>query len=203
MIRRPSSLLCRGAGRSVHVPAGTLARDSTTLIVAEVNAQIHGVSATATPKPAQPAWSSGSWPAPLSDPKARTLGVALCDLLGPMRDGIDIYGQRRFTSDSVVELGEQLAGWVDQEIGKVKMKVGRHPKADLERATSARAVVGGRVLRRRQRCLHGIPGYGACLALRRARGHVVRGARLLAEDPCGEDGAQSRGPRSSSFRRDA
>ncbi len=80
--------------------------------------------------------------AALWDLKARILGVALCDLLGPVRQGIDVYGSGGYTSYGAEELGEQLAGWVEQGIGKVKMKVGRNPAADRDRVTSARAAVG-------------------------------------------------------------
>ena len=64
--------------------------------------------------------------AALWDLKARLLGVARCDLFGTVRDGIDVYGSGGFTSRPD-ELAEQLAGWVDQGIAKVKMKAGRDP----------------------------------------------------------------------------
>jgi len=160
---------------------GTLAWDSTTLIVAEVHAgdtwglgysyaeagaaglvcrmlapRVVGIEAMAVPAAWQAmvgavrnvgrggvaAGAIAAVDAALWDLKARMLGVALCDLLGAVRDGIDVYGSGGFTSYSVGELGEQLAGWVDQGIGMVKMKVGRHPVADVDRVTAARAAVG-------------------------------------------------------------
>ena len=80
--------------------------------------------------------------AALWDLKARVLGIALCDLLGPVRDGVDVYGSGGFTSYGLEELEEQLAGWVAQGIGKVKMKVGRDPAADTGRVMAARKAVG-------------------------------------------------------------
>jgi len=80
--------------------------------------------------------------AALWDLKARMLGVALCDLLGRVRHGVDAHGSGGCPSYGPGELGEQLAGWVDQGIGKVKMKVGRDPAADVERVAAARAAVG-------------------------------------------------------------
>src|SRR5581483_6989907 len=63
----------------------------------------------------------------LWDLKAKLLGVALLDLLGPARDAINIYGSGGFTSYTVGQLQEQLGGWVAQGIPRVKMKIGREP----------------------------------------------------------------------------
>ena len=80
--------------------------------------------------------------AALWDLKSRLLGVALCDLFGTVRDGVDVYGSGGFTSYGPDALAQQLAGWVDQGIAKVKMKVGRDPDADAERVAAARNAVG-------------------------------------------------------------
>ena len=81
--------------------------------------------------------------AALWDLKARQLGLSLVDLLGAVRDAVPIYGSGGFTSYSIAELQEQLAGWVADGIGRVKMKVGREPAADVERVAAARRAIGG------------------------------------------------------------
>lgn len=83
--------------------------------------------------------------AALWDLKARLLGVSLVDLLGPIRDAVDVYASGGFTSYSLDELATQLGGWADQGIARVKMKVGRHPGDDDERVAAARKAVGPEV----------------------------------------------------------
>ena len=78
----------------------------------------------------------------LWDLKARLLGLPLADLLGPVRDGVAIYGSGGFTSYDVGRLQEQLAGWADEGIAMVKMKVGREPERDRERVALAREAIG-------------------------------------------------------------
>ncbi len=80
--------------------------------------------------------------AALWDLKARVLGVALVDLLGPVRESVDVYGSGGFTSYSTVDLAEQLAGWVDLGIPRVKMKVGSDPAVDEDRVAAARRAIG-------------------------------------------------------------
>src|SRR5579872_3273331 len=78
----------------------------------------------------------------LWDLKARLLGLPLCRLLGQEREGMTIYGSGGFTSYSDAELAAQLAGWAEQGIGAVKMKVGRDPAADPHRVKVARKAIG-------------------------------------------------------------
>ena len=78
----------------------------------------------------------------LWDLKARLLGLPLVSLLGACRDAIPVYGSGGFTSYPIERLQAQLAGWVEQGIGMVKMKVGSEPAADLERVRAARAAIG-------------------------------------------------------------
>lgn len=78
----------------------------------------------------------------LWDLKARLLGVPLLRLLGPVRESVPVYGSGGFTSYSLDQLREQLGGWVAEGISRVKMKVGRDPGADLERARAARDAIG-------------------------------------------------------------
>jgi len=201
---------------------GTLAWDSTTLIVVEVRAadtwglgysyaeagaaglvrrmlapRVVGLDAMAVPSAWQAmivavrnvgrggvaAGAVAAVDAALWDLKARTLGVALCDLLGPVRDDIDVYGSGGFTSYSVGELGEQLAGWVSQGIGKVKMKVGRHPETDLDRVTSARAAVGEAA----ELFVDANGAYTASQARRHARGFAELGVTWFEEPVSSDD----------------
>ncbi len=78
----------------------------------------------------------------LWDLKARLLDLPLLDLLGAVRGSVPAYGSGGFTSYSIEELSEQLAGWVDQGFTRVKMKIGRHPEHDATRVASARAAIG-------------------------------------------------------------
>lgn len=78
----------------------------------------------------------------LWDLKARLLNVPLAILLGAVRESVPIYGSGGFTSYSNQQLQRQLAGWVEQGITRVKMKVGREPSADAERVSAAREAVG-------------------------------------------------------------
>jgi L-alanine-DL-glutamate epimerase-like enolase superfamily enzyme len=78
----------------------------------------------------------------LWDLKARLLGLALADLLGAYRESVPVYGSGGFTSYTDARLAEQLGGWVEQGIPRVKMKVGREPGRDPERVHAARAAIG-------------------------------------------------------------
>jgi L-alanine-DL-glutamate epimerase-like enolase superfamily enzyme len=78
----------------------------------------------------------------LWDLKARLLGLPLCDLLGRRRDRVAIYGSGGFTAYSQTRLREQLAGWVQRGIPRVKMKVGSEPDDDPGRVRAAREAIG-------------------------------------------------------------
>jgi L-alanine-DL-glutamate epimerase-like enolase superfamily enzyme len=78
----------------------------------------------------------------LWDLKARLLGVAAADLLGRAHEAIPAYGSGGFTSYPLEELKRQLAGWVEQGLHAVKMKVGRDPCADPNRVRAAREAIG-------------------------------------------------------------
>lgn len=78
----------------------------------------------------------------LWDLKARRLGLPLAVLLGMVRPRIPVYGSGGFTSYSIDKLQQQLSGWVEQGIGRVKMKVGSDPSADLGRVRAAREAIG-------------------------------------------------------------
>jgi L-alanine-DL-glutamate epimerase-like enolase superfamily enzyme len=80
--------------------------------------------------------------AALWDCKARLFGVPLAALLGPVRSEVPVYGSGGFTSYSTGRLMQQLAGWVEAGIPRVKMKVGRTPSRDRARVTLARRAIG-------------------------------------------------------------
>lgn len=78
----------------------------------------------------------------LWDLKARLLELPLLTLLGPVRKSVDVYGSGGFTSYSEEQLQRQLAGWAEQGITRVKMKIGRDARADVRRIGAARAAIG-------------------------------------------------------------
>jgi L-alanine-DL-glutamate epimerase-like enolase superfamily enzyme len=78
----------------------------------------------------------------LWDLRARLLDVPLASLLPAAHDRVPVYGSGGFCSYSLERLGEQLGGWVEQGIPRVKLKLGREPARDPDRLDAARAAVG-------------------------------------------------------------
>jgi L-alanine-DL-glutamate epimerase-like enolase superfamily enzyme len=78
----------------------------------------------------------------LHDLRARLLGRSLAGSVGARRDAVPIYGSGGFTSYGPAEVAEQLGGWAGQGIGRVKLKVGRHPDQDAARLAAAREAIG-------------------------------------------------------------
>ncbi|MGI8437234.1 MAG: enolase C-terminal domain-like protein [Chthoniobacterales bacterium] len=78
----------------------------------------------------------------LWDLKAKLLGIPLVSLFGQMRAAMPIYGSGGFTSYTIEKLQEQLGGWAEEGIPRVKMKIGRDPSADPERVAAAREAIG-------------------------------------------------------------
>ena len=78
----------------------------------------------------------------LWDLHARLLGVPLTSLLPACHDRVPVYGSGGFCSYSLERIAEQLGGWVEQGIPRVKMKLGRDPAADPARLDAARAAIG-------------------------------------------------------------
>jgi L-alanine-DL-glutamate epimerase-like enolase superfamily enzyme len=78
----------------------------------------------------------------LWDLKARLLDMPLAAVLPRFHDAVPIYGSGGFTSYSLERLQEQLGGWAEEGIPRVKMKVGRHPDQDLHRVTAVREAIG-------------------------------------------------------------
>lgn len=78
----------------------------------------------------------------LWDLKAKLLGVPLADALPRFHAAVPVYGSGGFTSYSNEQLENQLGGWAEEGIPRVKMKVGREPGKDLERVRVARDAIG-------------------------------------------------------------
>ena len=78
----------------------------------------------------------------LWDLKARLLGLSVADLVNPAHETVPVYGSGGFTSYSLDRLEEQLGGWVEMGIPRVKMKTSRHPERDPERLDVARKAIG-------------------------------------------------------------
>ena len=78
----------------------------------------------------------------LWDLKARLLELPLVTLLGAVHDAVAVYGSGGFTSYTIEQLQEQLAGWVASGIARVKMKIGRDRSADSHRIRAARQAIG-------------------------------------------------------------
>ncbi len=76
------------------------------------------------------------------DLHARLLGVPLCVAAGAVHDAVPVYGSGGFTSYDLGRLTEQLTGWVDAGIDRVKMKTGRRPHADAARVRAVRTALG-------------------------------------------------------------
>jgi L-alanine-DL-glutamate epimerase-like enolase superfamily enzyme len=77
----------------------------------------------------------------LWDLQAKLLGTPLVRLFGQVRDVMPLYGSGGFTSYTNEKLQEQLGGWVEQGIPRVKMKIGRDPQADPQRVAAAREAI--------------------------------------------------------------
>ena len=80
------------------------------------------------------------------DLKARLLDLPLHRLLGAVHDEIPVYGSGGFTTYDDVRLAEQLTGWVEQGIPRVKIKIGEgwgtRVDRDLDRVRQARSAIG-------------------------------------------------------------
>jgi L-alanine-DL-glutamate epimerase-like enolase superfamily enzyme len=78
----------------------------------------------------------------LWDLKARLLDLPLVDVLPRAHAEVPIYGSGGFCSYSLERLAEQLGGWVQEGIPRVKMKLGRRPDEDPARLDAAREAIG-------------------------------------------------------------
>ena len=64
------------------------------------------------------------------------------DIAWRVRDRVPVYGSGGFTSYTMLQLQQQLSGWVNAGIPRVKMKIGTHPEQDLERVKGGREAIG-------------------------------------------------------------
>jgi L-alanine-DL-glutamate epimerase-like enolase superfamily enzyme len=78
----------------------------------------------------------------LWDLKARLLDVALVELLPRAHGAVPIYGSGGFCSYTLEQIQDQLGGWAEEGIPRVKMKVGRQPDEDPQRLDAARSAIG-------------------------------------------------------------
>jgi L-alanine-DL-glutamate epimerase-like enolase superfamily enzyme len=78
----------------------------------------------------------------LWDLHARLLGVPLYRALPACHDHVPVYGSGGFTNYPLHRLAEQLGGWVEQGIPRVKLKTSRHPDADPQRLSTVRKAIG-------------------------------------------------------------
>jgi L-alanine-DL-glutamate epimerase-like enolase superfamily enzyme len=82
----------------------------------------------------------------LWDLKARVAAQPLFRMLGPHREAVPVYGSGGFTTYTDQQLTQQLGGWVDQGIPRVKMKIGTdwgtRPELDVHRVRVAREAIG-------------------------------------------------------------
>ncbi|HET7674955.1 MAG TPA: enolase C-terminal domain-like protein [Gammaproteobacteria bacterium] len=132
-----------------HHAIGTLIRDKLAAIVAGRNAMDIGDAWLAMLKALRNLGRYGIAPMAVAavdialwDIKARLLDLPLVTLLGAYHAGVPVYGSGGFTSYTDDMLAEQLRGWVDAGIGRVKMKIGREPDRDPARMRAARDAIG-------------------------------------------------------------
>ena len=78
----------------------------------------------------------------LWDLRARLLDQPLYRTLPAFHDQVPVYGSGGFTNYPLDRLADQLAGWVEQGIGRVKMKIARRPEEDPARLAAVRKAIG-------------------------------------------------------------
>ncbi len=84
------------------------------------------------------------------DAMGKCLGVAVCDLIGGrLRDRVPTYASGGYftqDADHLAALARQLEPNTDRGFGAFKIKIGRHPAEDAERARLARRIIGDAAL---------------------------------------------------------
>jgi L-alanine-DL-glutamate epimerase-like enolase superfamily enzyme len=78
----------------------------------------------------------------LWDLRARILDVPLRATLPAFHDAIPIYGSGGFTNYPLDRLAEQLGGWVERGIPRVKLKTSHTPEQDPDRLAAVRKAIG-------------------------------------------------------------
>jgi L-alanine-DL-glutamate epimerase-like enolase superfamily enzyme len=77
----------------------------------------------------------------LWDLKARLLELPLIHLLPAYHDRVPVYGSGGFTNYPLDRLTDQLTGWVEQGIPRVKLKTSRDPERDPQRLAAVRMAI--------------------------------------------------------------
>lgn len=106
----------------------------------KMNAEVRNLGSQGIASTAIAAMDIALW-----DLKARMLNVPLVNLLGRVREKIQVYGSGGFTSYTDKQLCSQFETWADQGISMMKMKVGRDADADESRVHTARKAIGKEV----------------------------------------------------------
>ncbi|HEX3223978.1 MAG TPA: enolase C-terminal domain-like protein [Nocardioides sp.] len=134
----------------------------------------------------------------LWDLAARLLDLPLHRLLGSVRDDVPVYGSGGFTTESHEQLRKQLSGWLEQDIPRVKLKIGESwgsaVARDLERVALVRHVVGPEV----EVFVDANGGYQAQQAVRVARSLDDLGVTWFEEPVSSDDHVGLRRVRDSS-----
>ena len=76
------------------------------------------------------------------DLKAKILGLPLFRALGAFHDGVPVYGSGGFCNYPIDRLVEQVEGWAEQGIPRIKIKTSRHADQDPARLTAVREAIG-------------------------------------------------------------
>jgi len=123
-------------GKLADIVAGRDAFDVRSAWTAMVH-EVRNLGATGITSMAISAVDAALW-----DLKARLLDVPLVVALDAAHETVPVYGSGGFTSYDDEQLTEQLAGWVNGGIPRVKIKIGRDPGRDRHRLDVARKAVG-------------------------------------------------------------
>ncbi|MGC8492465.1 MAG: enolase C-terminal domain-like protein [Syntrophobacteraceae bacterium] len=78
----------------------------------------------------------------LWDLKAKLLGLPLYRALDSFHEGVPVYGSGGFCNYPLSRLAEQVSGWVEQGIPRIKIKTSRCPDKDPERLSVVRSAIG-------------------------------------------------------------
>ncbi|HET6570844.1 MAG TPA: enolase C-terminal domain-like protein [Solirubrobacterales bacterium] len=121
----------------------------------------------------------------LWDLRAKLLGVCLADALPRFHEAVPVYGSGGFTSYSPQRLRDQLEGWMEAELPRVKVKVGREPGRDPDRLALCRKVIGDGV----ELMVDANGAFAPKRALLEAERYAEHGVSYLEEPVSSEDRA--------------